>query len=835
MNATMGVDSQDSLMGSCIFNVEIFVISAFGWLAATTISRVTTAWSSAKSGFKDALLREFRQTASEREQRRVVHTTAAECNYLNFLWVSMCLCLTLTWVNSIFLFSAGHPESLGLGLSCITSFSGKARMNLQALLALAIMDGLVALAFGVLLAIVSVNEETLREKDVERTLWFTSLPSYDKQTWYRFQLTDADIRQVEHDLVDALNRTFQNAGMLGDGESAVEVDDQLNSADVGSQARPKACVVVPVLDKWDSLRRRHEAVLDEIVRHQLLLERARLFPGWARWRLRCKLKEQERLQQQLEGVLVGKKGLSGTAFITFRDKRFQEHLVGADHSELLSVPQIFSHFRQLRPYSYFSFGRAPFGSVTLRCRRAPLPSDVEWKNLHIKWGELRFALYSGLLFIVMLLLVTPTSMAAVAPPFAKYAKAELIRWRKTLQQLGASSEYISNDAVAEICSVLDALANSFFLREFPTLILLAINSLALPYAIEALTVASHCKLKSDSETKQKVLNQTFLVINMLIFPLLGVGSISALAEALLPKSTQDASQSDEEARGIDAHLVDLIVTHVVKGSPGIFALKYLLNAAFISSAIALTNLPQTVVRGLQRWCAVTDKEKSEADTPWPFAWGYWYAWAVSALVLTLVMGIIVPSVYPVASVLFLLRYLVDRHNLKWGVYEQGAGGGRLAVKAACDIPLCVSACWCQWAIVAMLAPQLFSAMGKASGSRWELPEQDVKRFFRTGVALLLAALVVAIAAKTSLLMRKCVSERGHSLSTARAKRWAKRLRLHWPLPQDEFSKGLCTHEVRCDEEACVDTRVDWDYKTHVNFEAPESPPQGAVQALNGSV
>eukprot|EP00971_Amphidinium_carterae_P261035 5178263-Amphidinium_carterae.1 len=54
------------------------------------------------------------------------------------------------------------------------------------------------------------------------------------------------------------------------------------------------------------------------------------------------------------------------------------------------------------------------------------------------------------------------------------------------------------------------------------------------------------------------------------------------------------------------------------------------------------------------------------------------------------------------------RYAVDRHNLKWGVYGQGAGAGRLAVKAACDVPLTVAGCWAQWALVAMLAPRQHS-------------------------------------------------------------------------------------------------------------------------------
>mmetsp|Transcript_52214 Transcript_52214/g.122169 ORF Transcript_52214/g.122169 Transcript_52214/m.122169 type:complete len:835 (+) Transcript_52214:132-2636(+) len=815
--------SWKQLKNSYIFNIEIFLIAVGLWLAATSFRRISRRWNGARAGFKDALLAEFHHAALERS--RIMQPTAAECNYLNFLWLSMCLCLTLTVVNGAFLAAANHLEALWFGQSCITVFGKAARYNLHALIGMAIVDGIVALLFGIVLAVLAVNEGTQRVDDADRTLWLSSLPSVDKQTWFRFQLTDADIKEVEHDIGHALDKEFRRYGMLDAHETAVE-----------------SCIVVPVLDKWEKLRQRHATVLDDIQRCQILLEQSQLCPAWTRWKLKSRLREHEKLQDKLLEALAGLKGLSGSAFVTFKHRSYQEHLIGSDHTtHLASVPEYLSRLRQLRPYSYFSFGRPPFGSVTLCCRRAPLPTDVEWRNLHIRWSEGRFAGYSALLFVVMFLLVTPTTMLTVVPALAEFVKIEMTikSMRDTVSKVGTNSHGwpISHDAVDHLCKLLDSLSSSSVLQELPTLVLLAINSLALPYAIEYIALGSHCKLKSESETKQKVLNQTFLIVNTLIFPLLGVGSLTALVKAL--RGVHDDSETAHgKGLGIDEQFVHLIVRQIVLGSPGMYSLKYLMNAAFISSAIAITNLPQTIIRGLQRARAVTDQEKAEANTPWPFAWGYWYAWAVSALVLTVVVGVLVPSVYPIASVLFFLRYAVDRHNLKWGVYGQGAGAGRLAVKAACDVPLTVAGCWAQWALVAMLAPRLFAAAAaedEDGSPHWDLQPADARRLFWLGMTLFLAAVSIAAAAKMWLLMHKCVSERGHHLSVGSGQWLAKKLHLHWPSTLDAAKVNLVEHDD------CVESaghpgadKPNWDYKLHVEYSSPREPPPSVWQVVSNS-
>eukprot|EP00971_Amphidinium_carterae_P303804 6036474-Amphidinium_carterae.1 len=69
------------------------------------------------------------------------------------------------------------------------------------------------------------------------------------------------------------------------------------------------------------------------------------------------------------------------------------------------------------------------------------------------------------------------------------------------------------------------------------------------------------------ETKQKVLNQTFLIVNTLIFPLLGVGSLTALVKAL--RGVHDDSETAHgKGLGIDEQFVHLIVRQIVLGSPG---------------------------------------------------------------------------------------------------------------------------------------------------------------------------------------------------------------------------------------------------------------------------
>jgi len=61
----------------------------------------------------------------------------------------------------------------------------------------------------------------------------------------------------------------------------------------------------------------------------------------------------------------------------------------------------------------------------------------------------------------------------------------------------------------------------------------------------------------------------------------------------------------------------------------------------------------------------------DAEEPWVFAWGYWYAWNISILTIGLVLGSLVPCASVFVAFFFTIQHAVDRHNLKHRIYGHG--------------------------------------------------------------------------------------------------------------------------------------------------------------------
>ncbi|CAD7965262.1 unnamed protein product [Amoebophrya sp. A25] len=106
---------------------------------------------------------------------------------------------------------------------------------------------------------------------------------------------------------------------------------------------------------------------------------------------------------------------------------------------------------------------------------------------------------------------------------------------------------------------------------------------------------------------------------------------------------------------------------------GVFALRYVINATFLTTATQLTQVSQAAYRlFMNTFVAVTEMEKDVANTPWAFDWGYWYAWSLVIFFQALLWSPTVPWMTPLACLLFYMKYKTDKYNL---FYKQQESGG----------------------------------------------------------------------------------------------------------------------------------------------------------------
>lgn len=560
-------------------------------------------------------------------------------NYLVFLRISAEMFTTLTLISYLVVLPIwGHrPLLLGLRGDPISLAQELDATGLTTLCFLAWVLGLVVLIFvGRLQRHAQVRGTRLQAEwdAMDRTVWLMHLPVCDQQTGEPFLLQEEDFRQVEQDLKEEIQKRIRQRLAFW---AQQPVDDTRPVVHRIHVAR-----VVDTVYRIDERLLRSRMKLEQLEK-KLLEAEASSFAASCFGRLRVRhyerqsenWREQVRLlEHSLREANLSSKGMAGSAFVTFKERAMQEAL-------LLPPPRCWN----CRSYTYFHFGHPPFASVTLRCVRAPHPSDINWRNLHKQDWEriLRFWTGTLLLLLFMLLLITPVTVTAELNELILRLRTHAQVVQKWLEgKFGANFDlFLSAEQWAETTAQL------------PTMVLLLINSVLLPLFIGIICSWTGSHLHSQTEVNCLHLNFMFLVLNQLVIPLLGLTGLPALLELLRDKL-------DDGTIG-RITMLDLLGGAVkASNSPGIFSLKYLLNCAFLTNANSLTNLAQLFVRSWQG-----------SDVPWTFAWGYWYAMSLSIITTGLGLGVIVPCLLPCTAIFFALKFSVDRHNLTHRIYDYG--------------------------------------------------------------------------------------------------------------------------------------------------------------------
>ncbi|XP_047346161.1 calcium permeable stress-gated cation channel 1 isoform X1 [Vespa velutina] len=266
---------------------------------------------------------------------------------------------------------------------------------------------------------------------------------------------------------------------------------------------------------------------------------------------------------------------------------------------------------------------------------APAPSDIFWENLSIprKCWYLNAAMINVALFITLFFLTTP---AVIIP---------------ILNRLSIPGE-IKN---------LSPIISSFL----PTLLLVSVAAL-MPVVVEkSESLVRHWTRSSLNRT---VMRKTllFLLLMVLILPSLGLTS----AEAFFVWTMKG---KNDTGRWECVFLPD----------QGALFVNYVITAALLGSALELVRFPELALYTYRLCIARSKAERVHVRKAvlWEFPLGAHYAWLLLVFTMTTVYSLACPLITPFGLLYFLVKHLVDRHNLCFA-YGPSVGGGQLAGTAA---------------------------------------------------------------------------------------------------------------------------------------------------------
>lgn len=577
-----------------------------------------------------------------------VVTTMAH-NYLNFLLTCRDMFMAQALLSFVLMVPNWGlaPLSVGLYGERLNTAHRLSNSGLVILCLETLLRGVVALHFIERLRHRIKMPEFRDSVQLKKTLWLTGLPVYDSASRRPFFFNDADFKQVSDDLQRAIYNDLAKHGMTSLKESDVKIE------------------LCPVVDEWNEVSTELQTSLELMLAYAEHCdgipdnEATSLQSQYYANQLKTYRAKVARLKLEVRRIARDKKRITGSAFVTFTDPKFRDHF-------LKEKPSCW----QFRHYAFFSFGRPPFSSVTLACMRAPHPTDVNWVNLHITQNSqtLRLIGLVTVLTIAMLVIVSPVTvisqLSVILPAFGT-----------RITQVG-DVFHTENLALGHGASFWINVCN-----QVPALLLVAINSLILPECIRVIAEYVRPHKRSSVEIIQMHLNYVFLVLNSMVVPILGLTSITAL--------TVWGERRIGEPFWV---IAEDLVTKLMQSS-GVFALRYIVNCACITNTNQMLQLPQYAFRVYSRWAAVTPRQFVQAEEEWEYAWGYWYAWALSVFTLGLCISTFVPSTLPLLALFFCIQHLVDGHNLLHGVFAHGAECENSFITRALNYMRCIVATW----------------------------------------------------------------------------------------------------------------------------------------------
>eukprot|EP00927_Polykrikos_kofoidii_P033908 TRINITY_DN28747_c0_g1_i1.p1 TRINITY_DN28747_c0_g1~~TRINITY_DN28747_c0_g1_i1.p1 ORF type:complete len:1001 (-),score=129.18 TRINITY_DN28747_c0_g1_i1:45-3020(-) len=480
------------------------------------------------------------------------------------------------------------------------------------------------------------TEEPIVDKQstslLDRTMWVKWLPTGDKRRGTKFLLDHEEIASVAADLGSALDALLYEMekhsaykAILESG-SNMEVFRRMTTPTRSRTKNIHSIMVTPHVAEWQVVSQGLRDAKERVEAYTEFVQGADP-ASWRGMYFKRKLAKWEeqvsKLRLQLLIIQLSKKSLCGSAFVTFKHSLLRDKVLNHD------PPRCWELKRYILGGSYFTFGRPPFSSVTLRIEKAVHPNDVRWCNLHVSdlWHSLHFTFLVIVLMLIMMVLLNHKQVALLVDWWVKGRSQNLVKQAP----------------------------------QAANLLTLFINNLVLPQLIYWIALWERSKTWSAVTQRQLILNFIFLLFNLMVLPIFATESFMETAEIAIKYG----------------NVTEILAARLCEqGGKGEFSdvnMKYLTSSAFITTGLGLL-APLRIewtVWIIFRFIAVTPQERKEALKPPEFCWGYWYANGLALMMLSLITSFAFPFALPVTALAFHLKRSIDFCQLDRLVWDFG--------------------------------------------------------------------------------------------------------------------------------------------------------------------
>ncbi|XP_077258305.1 transmembrane protein 63 [Temnothorax americanus] len=262
---------------------------------------------------------------------------------------------------------------------------------------------------------------------------------------------------------------------------------------------------------------------------------------------------------------------------------------------------------------------------------APMPSDIFWENLSIPrpcW-YLNAVLINCALGLILFFLTTPAVIVT------------------TVNKLPITGEI----------KELDPVLYSFL----PTVLLVSVAALMPALVTRCELLVRHW---TRSSLNRVVMRKTLLLLLLMVLILPSLGLTSAAA--FLDWTVNDRNNT---AQWECVFLPD----------QGALFVNYVITAALLGSGLELVRFPELALYTFRLCIARSRAERIHVRKAvlWEFPLGAHYAWLLLVFTMITVYSLACPLITPFGLLYFVVKHLVDRHNLCFA-YGPSIGGGQLA-------------------------------------------------------------------------------------------------------------------------------------------------------------
>ena len=317
----------------------------------------------------------------------------------------------------------------------------------------------------------------------------------------------------------------------------------------------------------------------------------------------------------------------GMAFITFQNINHARQVLRDHKNSILS-------FKRTSPES-----KLAMEAHNWRVWYAPLPNDIIWENLSNKrnWTLVKKIIANLFIFIVAFFLTTPQFLVHQLDPIMKALKN--LTYTPSLIHLPKDNN--TTNPILEQFMDLPVWMTDFL----PTLLIWTFTALLPVVVAYADLLVGHW---TRSGQNHAIMKKTFwyLLFMVIILPTFGFTSSQAYIDFLWKNN-------------------NLNWECIFLPDSGAFFVNYVITSAMIGSGLELIRFPELFWYLIQI-CA----SRSKADSPaiqkaiiYEFRFGEQYARMMLIFAMVVMFSISCPLITPFGCLYFILKHLVDRHNL----------------------------------------------------------------------------------------------------------------------------------------------------------------------------